>query len=97
MHNLNALKRLVKKITGNDSNAKSIRGAIDEINTGYIPSSSITKLSDLTNDVGFITESDIPVASNQADSTAEDVAGLVTDFNGLLAKLKAAGIMEDDS
>lgn len=29
----------------------------------------------------------------QADSTATDVAGLVTDFNALLAKLKAAGMM----
>lgn len=32
-------------------------------------------------------------AAAQADSTATDVAGLVTDFNALLAKLKAAGIM----
>ncbi|WP_026561391.1 head fiber protein [Bacillus sp. J37] len=32
-------------------------------------------------------------AALQADSTAVDVAGLVTDFNALLAKLKAAGLM----
>jgi len=32
-------------------------------------------------------------AANQADSTATEVAGLVTDFNALLAKLKAAGLM----
>ena len=38
----------------------------------------------------------LPVAGNQADSTATDVAGLVTDFNSLLAKLKAAGLMETD-
>lgn len=38
----------------------------------------------------------LPVAENQADSTAADVAGLVTDFNDLLAKLKAAGLMEAD-
>jgi hypothetical protein len=38
----------------------------------------------------------LPVAENQADSTASDVAGLVTDFNSLLAKLKAAGLMETD-
>ena len=38
----------------------------------------------------------LPVAENQADSTATDVAGLVTDFNSLLAKLKAAGLMETD-
>ncbi len=33
------------------------------------------------------------LAANQADSTAVDVAGLVTDFNALLAKLIAAGLM----
>lgn len=33
-------------------------------------------------------------ADAQADSTAEDVAGLVTDFNALLAKLRSAGIIE---
>ncbi|MDQ0155617.1 head fiber protein [Robertmurraya andreesenii] len=38
----------------------------------------------------------LPVAENQADSTATYVAGLVTDFNALLAKLKAAGLMEAD-
>ena len=37
-----------------------------------------------------------PKAENQADSTASDVAGLKTDFNSLLAKLKAAGLMEPD-
>ncbi|WP_313021148.1 head fiber protein [Atlantibacter hermannii] len=31
--------------------------------------------------------------TNQANTTATDVAGLVTDFNALLAKLKAAGMM----
>ena len=39
----------------------------------------------------------LPVLENQADSTATDVAGLVTDFNALLAKLKAAGLMQDNS
>ncbi|KXI97568.1 Head fiber protein [Bacillus cereus] len=38
----------------------------------------------------------LPVAENQVDSTATDVAGLVTDFNALLAKLKASGLMEAD-
>lgn len=37
-----------------------------------------------------------PIAENQADSTATDVAGLVTDFNALLSKLKAAGLMVAD-
>ena len=33
---------------------------------------------------------EVPQAANQADSVAEDVSTLVSDFNGLLAKLKAA-------
>jgi len=32
-------------------------------------------------------------AAYQADSTATTIAGLVVDFNALLAKLKAAGLM----
>lgn len=31
--------------------------------------------------------------ATQADSTATDIAGVVTDLNALLAKLKAAGMM----
>jgi len=34
------------------------------------------------------------VAATQAASTATDIPGLVSDFNALLSKLKAAGIME---
>ena len=39
---------------------------------------------------------EVPQAANQADSVATEVAALVTDFNGLLAKLKAAGLMAAD-
>lgn len=35
-------------------------------------------------------------AAVQSDSTAVDVADLVADFNALLAKLKAAGLMESE-
>lgn len=35
----------------------------------------------------------VKAAATQAASTATDVTGLVTDFNALLTKLKAAGIM----
>ena len=38
----------------------------------------------------------VKMAANQADSIAEDTATLVTDFNALLAKLKAAGLMATD-
>lgn len=35
----------------------------------------------------------LPAAANQANSAATDAAGLAADFNALLAKLKAAGLM----
>lgn len=35
-------------------------------------------------------------AAAQADSTAEDAPGIVADFNALLAKLRAAGLMETE-
>ena len=38
----------------------------------------------------------IPKAANQAASVATEVADLVTDFNSLLEKLKAANLMEQD-
>ena len=38
----------------------------------------------------------VKLAENQADSEAEELATLVTDFNTLLASLKAAGIMAAD-
>lgn len=37
-----------------------------------------------------------PVAANQATSSAEDVSTLLADFNALLTKLKAAGLMASD-
>ena len=40
--------------------------------------------------------SGIPSAANQANSTAVDVATLVSDFNALLTKLKNAGLMMSD-
>lgn len=36
---------------------------------------------------------EVPQAATQADSVATDVTTLVSDFNSLLAKLKAAGLM----
>jgi glycine cleavage system regulatory protein len=40
----------------------------------------------------YAKKTDIKMAT-QANSTATDVAGLVADFNALLAKLKAVGLM----
>ena len=52
--------------------------------------------SGLTITDGVLSVSGITPAENQSDSTAETVAALVTDFNALLTKLKAAGLMESD-
>ena len=38
----------------------------------------------------------LPQASNQAESTATDVATIKADFNALLTKLKTAGLMVAD-
>lgn len=38
----------------------------------------------------------LPVLDNQAASTAATVEDLLTDFNALLTKLKAAGLMISD-
>ena len=39
----------------------------------------------------------VKLAENQADSAASTIAGLNLEFNALLAKLKAAGIMAPDA
>jgi hypothetical protein len=39
---------------------------------------------------------EVPVLENQAKSTAEDIETLLEDFNALLLKLKASGLMEGD-
>lgn len=39
----------------------------------------------------------LPAAENQADSEASTIAALKEDFNGLLDKLKAAGLMVADA
>ena len=39
----------------------------------------------------------LPVLENQPPSTAATVGDLVTDFNALLTKLKATGIMAEDT
>lgn len=40
--------------------------------------------------------SSLPQLDKQANSTSTDVAGLVADFNSLLAKLQSAGYMKSE-
>lgn len=44
-----------------------------------------------------ISSNPLPTIENQVDSTATTIADLKADFNSLLSKLKAAGLMEADS
>ena len=61
---------------------------------GEIPDGSVT-VAKLATDVTNLINGKLSAtkAATQANSTAEDVSELVADFNALLAKLKAAGIM----
>ena len=45
----------------------------------------------------YPTVPEVPVAVNQAESTAEDITTLLADFNALLEKLKTAGLMAPDA
>ena len=73
---------------------KTVIGGALEIKEG----ASVTGLSPfLLEPATETTLGGVRAAANQADSTATEVTGLVTDFNSLLFKLKAAGLMQDNS
>lgn len=64
------------------------------LDAARIPTLAQSKITNLVSDLSSkLTAS--PAAA-QADSTATDVETLVADFNALLAKLRAAGIMEEE-
>lgn len=71
-----------------DADAAAVRATIDAA-----PTSHAHVIADVT---GLQAELDAKLTASkvaaQADSTAPDVATLVTDFNALLAKLRAAGV-----
>jgi len=76
----------VKAATAGESDTVEVK--IGEDGKLYVP----TYPADATESVSGL----VKTAANQADSIAEDTATLVTDFNALLAKLKAAGLMVSD-
>jgi hypothetical protein len=65
--------------------------SIGEVNSG--PFEAIDSLITRINTEAFSGITEMP---NQADSVAADVPALVVDFNLLLDKLKAAGLMVAD-
>lgn len=75
---------------------------LDDINTQLSTGGSASKVEqNLIKDIvdSFVHADDLSadldarVAENQADSVAADTATIVADFNALLAKLIAAGLM----
>lgn len=77
-----------------DANGKAIKATAS---SAYIAGYAI--VSGAAGDIGEMVISrsrTAQVAANQAASTASTVAAVVTDFNALLTKLKAAGIMTAD-
>lgn len=62
----------------------------DDVKVGSLATLTTTAKASV---VAAINEVNAKAAANQADSTADALATLVTDFNNLLAKLKAAGLM----
>ena len=73
-------------VTGTNSANKDMRMEVKELLVDGEPVGTVPAAT--TSTAGIVKQ-----AATQANSTASDVAGLVTDFNALLAKLKAAGIM----
>lgn len=61
--------------------------------TGYVPSNDLSLSTKKYVDDAVAPKLTATQAEAQADSTATDVAGLVADFNALLAKLRTAGII----
>ncbi len=69
------------------SNVKNYteQGGEKTVINGQLEVSSVGKLT--------FNEVEVKPAASQAASTAADVAGVVADFNALLEKLKASGLM----
>lgn len=78
----------LQKIVGNDQNLPVISNLL----TGYSASGGTVASSDSI--LGAMQKVGGNIAAHQANSTAPDVATLVTDFNALLAKLQAAHLMQ---
>lgn len=81
-----ARKYIKTKVTSSDNSfgglmAAWFKAGAPSGSTGSVPAATTTVVGG------------VKMAADQANSVAADVATVVTDFNALLAKLKAAGIM----
>lgn len=77
---------------GNTYSAVSAKLLPTQLLTGYSAGAGVCSATDTV--IACLQKLGGNVAAHQADSTASDVAGLVADFNALLAKLQAAHLMQ---
>lgn len=84
---IEGVQGLKEKISELESN---IGGNIDL--SAYVKTEELNKsIEEIKSEIPTV---DLPKIETQADSTATTIAGLVVDFNALLAKLKLAGLMK---
>ena len=88
-------------LTPTGSSPAGIITAVDDdgVTVDMTQATVITQVAsmDATADATATTAGKVKAAANQAASTATDAAGVITDFNALLTKLKAAGVMVADA
>ena len=79
-------------------------GSVEGLPSGSVPIASATNAGVVKvgaglsiRDSGVLSVSSMTPAANQPDSVATALEGLRADFNSLLSKLKAAGLMEADT
>ena len=94
----NSVVKALDTLSGAATPSGSVAEAIGNLD-GLVVSDGAAAVTAALGPTGAITvaiEAAQPVAANQADSVAETAAALVTDFNALLAKLIAAGLMAEE-
>lgn len=97
---LSAIKANVEAGTASSEEILALQTAVGDETDGLVKDVADLQTAVGDETAGIVKDIDdlqAKVAANQADSTATEVAGLVTDFNTLLASLKAAGLMVEDT
>lgn len=97
---LSAIKENVEAGTASSAEIQALQTAVGDETDGLVKDVADLQTAVGDETAGIVKDIDdlqAKVAANQADSTATEVAGLVADFNTLLASLKAAGLMVEDT
>lgn len=97
---LSAMKENIEAGTASSVEIQALQTAVGDETDGLVKDVADLQTAVGDETAGIVKDIDdlqAKVAANQADSTATEVAGLVADFNTLLASLKAAGLMVEDT